>query len=243
MQPYAPLDVLKPLARDIWTVDGPAVRLYGLPFPTRMTVIRLASGALMLHSPTRPTEPLVQAVCALGRVEHLIAPNWIHYVSIGAWHARFPEALAWSAPGVRERAAAHRVQIGWNRELGPVPPPDWAGEVDQMLVEGSKVHREVVFLHRASATLILTDLIENFDPAGLAWWARPLLRLAGVVAPDGRAPLDMRMTFRRGMPQVRDAVQRMIAWAPRHIVLAHGRLPQGDAVAELKRSFAWALNG
>lgn len=36
-----------------------------------------------------------------------------------------------------------------------------------MIVRGSSVHREAVFFHRASRTLILTDLIENFEPAKL----------------------------------------------------------------------------
>ena len=40
--PYAPLNALKPIARDVWIVDGPEIRFgylgLKLPFPTRMTV-------------------------------------------------------------------------------------------------------------------------------------------------------------------------------------------------------------
>ena len=53
---YDPLGVLKPVAENIWIVDGPEIRfryaLLRIPFPTRMTVVRLPDGGLWLHSPT-----------------------------------------------------------------------------------------------------------------------------------------------------------------------------------------------
>ena len=40
--PYAPLDIPKEVARDIWVVDGPEIRFgppgFKFPHPTRMTV-------------------------------------------------------------------------------------------------------------------------------------------------------------------------------------------------------------
>ena len=41
---YEPLYTLKPVAPDVWIADGGWIRFYGLPFPTRMTVVRLACG-------------------------------------------------------------------------------------------------------------------------------------------------------------------------------------------------------
>jgi hypothetical protein len=37
---YPPLDTLKPVAPDVWIVDGPLIR-FGVQFPTRMTIIRI----------------------------------------------------------------------------------------------------------------------------------------------------------------------------------------------------------
>ena len=52
---YPPLNTLKPVADAVWIVDGPMIRFdvlgLRLPFPTRMTLIRLAGG-LFVHSPT-----------------------------------------------------------------------------------------------------------------------------------------------------------------------------------------------
>ncbi|WP_298493788.1 DUF4336 domain-containing protein [uncultured Maritimibacter sp.] len=238
---YEPLDRLKPVAHDIWIIDGPAIRFYGMPFSTRATVVRLASGALWVHSPTKMSEPLRSEVEALGPVAHLVAPNWIHYAYVQDWANLWPEARTWAAPGVAERAAKHGVPGDFEQTLRQEPPPDWAGEIDQMIVRGSDIHREAVFFHCASRTLILTDLIENFERENLPWWMRLVTPLVGVVDPDGRMPRDMRLTFRKGRDLLRADVERMIGWNPEAVILAHGRWYVQDGVKELRRAFRWVL--
>jgi hypothetical protein len=56
---YAPTNTLKPVADNVWIVDGATIR-FGMPwpkmpFPTRMTIVRLDGGALFIHSPTALT--------------------------------------------------------------------------------------------------------------------------------------------------------------------------------------------
>ncbi len=241
MTGYEPLNTLKPVAPDLWLIDGPAIRFYGMPFSTRATVVRLRDGGLWVHSPTLMTEELRAELQALGPVRHLIAPNWIHYAYIGQWQVAFPGALTWAAPGVRDRAARRGMEMHFDHDLGPEAPPDWAGQIDQLIVEGSEVHREAVFFHRASRTLILTDLIENFEPGKLPWWMRIAARLAGIRDPDGQMPRDMRMTFAGHRDQLRAAVERMIGWGPERVILAHGRWYECGGVAELRRAFRFVL--
>lgn len=166
MASEAPL--LTPLAEDIWIVDGPTIDFYRIPFPTRMTVIRLANGELFLHSPINWTPELAAALEELGPIRHLVSPNWIHYAYIGDWAARYPEATSWASPGVRARAESRNVKITFDRDLAEAPAPEWAEDLDQLIVEGSKVHTEVVFFHKKSRTLVLTDLIENMARKGSA---------------------------------------------------------------------------
>ncbi|MEO8530015.1 MAG: DUF4336 domain-containing protein [Deltaproteobacteria bacterium] len=241
MTGYEPLQVLKPVAQDIWVVDGPKVSFYGMPFSTRMSVIRLPNGDLFLHSPIALTDDLAKAVTALGPVRHLVSPNWIHYAGMRDWQVVFPDAITWASPNVRERAAKHMPDLRFDRDLGEQAEADWANEIDQIIVHGSKVHVEVVFFHLASATLILTDLIENFEARNLPVWFRPLAWLAGVLDPNGHAPLDMRMTFRYGRDPLRAAVTQMLAWEPARVILAHGRWYDSNGIAELRRAFQWAL--
>lgn len=240
---YRPLDTPKPFARDVWIVDGPLIRMAvpggSMPFPTRMTVVRLADGTLWCHSPTAPHARLFAAIDALGPVRHLVSPNKLHYAHIAAWKRRYPQAVAWASPGVRERAAGQKMAVTFDAELGDAPPPDWSGTLDQLHFRGSRVLEEVVFLHRASATLILADLIENLEPPRLRPWMRLLARLGGVCDPDGKAPLDLRLTYLGHKRVARACLARMQAWQPQRIILAHGRCYHADAQAELRRAFRW----
>jgi hypothetical protein len=74
---YEPLNAYKPVAENIGVVDGPfeyltmaGVRL-PLPFTTRMTVVRLGSGELFLHSPIAYQAALAARLQALGTIRHL----------------------------------------------------------------------------------------------------------------------------------------------------------------------------
>lgn len=233
---YEPLNTPKPVAPDLWVIDGPAVRFHGLPFSTRATVIRLENGDLWVHSPTPRTDALRSELENLGPVRHLIAPNWSHYAHIAAWQVAWPGATAWAAPGVVARAAKQGLTLRFDHDLGEGAEEPWAGQIDQMIVGGSRLHREAVFFHRATETLVLTDLIENFETAKLPAWMRPLVWLAGLDAPRGRMPPDMYWSF-RDKARLADCVERMIAWAPRRVLLAHGRWFERDGVAELERAF------
>ncbi len=154
---YEPVNTLKPVADDVWIVDGPEIRMtypwlpfFKVPFPTRMTVVRLGDGGLWLHSPTPLTDALAAAVDSLGRVAHLVAPNLLHFWWIGDWKARYRQARAYAAPGVRAHAAQHF--SGFDEDLTDSPPQAWHGEFEQVLVPGSYM-TEAVFFHRASRTL------------------------------------------------------------------------------------------
>lgn len=234
---YAPLNTLKPLAPGLWLADGPLIRFYGMPFPTRMVVARVADG-LWLHSPIAWEDGLATELAAEGPVTHLIAPNPIHYAFLPGWAACHPDARVWAAPGVAGRAASHDVAFPEHTLLGNTPPAAWAAEIDQRLVPGHPFLHEAVFFHRASRTLIVTDLIENFEAKRLNWPMRLAARMAGILAPDGKTPLDARLNWHnRGA--ARAVIEEVIAWRPERIVMAHGAIIDKDAPAHLERAFGW----
>ncbi|MGH7024687.1 MAG: DUF4336 domain-containing protein [Caulobacteraceae bacterium] len=241
-RPYAPLDTPKAVAPEIWIVDGPEIR-FGVPgfklaHPTRMTVVRLPGGGLWLHSPTSPSEPLVRRVEQLGPVRCLIAPNNFHYSWVLDWKARFPEAGVWGPPGLPRPA---RRALSPLRSLGEVADPAWASTLDQFLVR-SNVLNEAVFFHRPTRTLVLTDLIENFESSRVRHpFVGRLLRWAGVADQDGRRPLDMSLAFLFRGRTLREALQRIIAWNPERVILAHGLWFSSGGADELRRVFRWAL--
>lgn len=239
--PYAPLNVLKPVAQNVWVVDGPEIRMtnfgLGVPFPTRMTVVRLADGGLWLHSPIAPDEQLAERLEAEGPVRWLIAPSTLHYWWMPDWSARFPAARVLGAPGL-SKAAKRPLRL--DGALGDIGGP-LEGEFGHVVVR-SAFFTEVDFFHWPSRTLILTDLIENFEPSRVrhpAW--RWILLQTGVADPDGKAPLDMQLSFIGRRAALRMAVERMIAWKPERIILAHGRWYSEHGVDELRRAFRWVL--
>ncbi len=242
METTSPRDdfALRPVGEDIWIADGPAIPAFGVPIPVRMTAVRLPDGGMWLHSPIEAKPALVRQVQEQGPIRFLVAPNLAHFSWLPQWKGQAAEAEAWAAPGVRGRARRQGKGVDWAGELGDEAPPGWAGAIDQHVVKGSPVLKEVAFLHRASRTLILTDLIENLEAEALPLWLRPAVRLGGVVAPDGKAPPHVRATF-LDRKALRASVESLIAWAPERVILAHGRWIERDGTAELRRRFAWAF--
>lgn len=241
-RPYEPLDTPKAVAQEIWIVDGPEIR-FGVPgfklaHPTRMTIVRLPGGGLWLHSPTAPSESLIRRVERLGPVLCLIAPNNFHYSWVRDWKVCFPNAEVWGPQGLPRQV---RRALSPLRPLGNAPDPSWASTLDQFQVRGN-LFNEAVFFHRATGTLILTDLIENFESSRVRQsFVRRLLLWAGVADQDGRRPLDMGLAFLFRRKTLRTAVQRIIAWNPQRVILAHGRWFPSDGANELRRVFRWAL--
>jgi hypothetical protein len=70
---------------------------------------------------------------------------------------------------------------------------------------------QVEFFHRASRTLILTDLIEAFEPQKLGLVMRWLAWLGAVQHPDGQMLRDMRLTLRKTKRELKSVVETMIA--------------------------------
>ena len=238
IETYTPIQALKPIADNIWLVDGPVIHFKSVPFPTRMTVIRLGSGELFIHSPVAPDETLLSEIDKLGPVRHLVSPNKIHYWWIGAWGERYPDAIKWASPGVRPSAQ----QQGWDfdRDLADTPEPAWSEDIDQLVVTGGRFFDEVVFFHRASRTLILADLIENFEgPKVRSPLLRLLLKLAGNLDPDGKLPIDLRLSYWGRHALLRRSIERMLEWRPDRVVLAHGRWYEKNGTDELRRAFRW----
>jgi len=241
---YPPLNTLKPVDEGIWIVDGPIIR-FGfpwpkMPFPTRMTIIRLDGGKLFIHSPTPLTDALKKQVDDIGAPAWIVGPNRIHYWWIPEWREAFPEAEVYLAPRIREQAGK-RIDFPASELAGEEGYP-WDASIRTLPVQG-RFMTEVVFFHRESKTLILTDLIENFEAKKLPGPVMRFLTWIGSVQhPDGQTPRDLRLTFLPYKDKLKEAVQRMIAWEPERIIVAHGRWYDSNGAAELRRAFRWLID-
>ena len=214
------------------------MRLAGTRFDARMSVIRLASGHLLLHSPCNITAAIAKQIAALGPVAHIVAPGNFHHMFVATAQAAFPAARTWICPGVEKRQPG----LKFDGRLGDTAPPNWAGEIDQVLVQGTRIMREVAMFHRASRTLILVDLIENFTDAtpgiggALKFWFKTVLRMWDNPRP---AP-EYRMGW-RDRAAAAQSLRRILAWDFERIVLSHGDLIEHDAHAVAARAWAGVL--
>lgn len=244
---YEPINVYKPVAPDIGIVDGPfeyltvvGVRL-PLPFTTRMTIVRLANGDLFLHSPIELNDRLATELQALGTIRHLVSPNQFHYAHIGEWAKAFPQAIAWASPRVRQRARARHIDIDFTRDLDAAPPEEWRREIDQTLFPGG-YFKELIFFHKASRTLILTDTIINLELDKITEPWRTATKLSGMYHPYGQIFFGMRLPLLLQRRKARAALGKIHSWQPQRILLSHGRWFDPPAGEVIRRVFGEPTN-
>lgn len=224
---------MRKLAENIWIFDGDPVSFLACPFTTRMTVIRLSSGDLWIHSPIKLTIKLQQIIQSIGFVKYIIAPNHLHHLFIADWHNAFPKSNLFGTSEVIKK----RQDIEFNFSLNDQHDWPWRSEITQVLVSGSKLMQEAVFFHKPSNVLILTDFIENFPRSNFNWWQRILASIAGIVAPNGKTPLDWRISFNKR--QLRTHLVEIKSWSPEIIVMAHGDIVDVNGADFLEESFSW----
>lgn len=186
----------------------------GVAMPLRTVVIELPSGELWVHAPGVLPESLREWLEGRGPVAHLVMPQAPDLPQLHDWQAAYPAARVWRGAEVKTAA--------WVRHITP------------LVLDGAQ--SEVVFLHQASKSAILSRLIIAVDTAPLPVWARPLIWLAGIDDSDGKPPMGLAQRL-GGRKSVGDLVEQMLDWAPERLILTHGRCYTRDASGELKRAF------
>jgi hypothetical protein len=222
---------LRPLAPELWVADRP------LPLPvgdigTRMTVIRLGDGGLFLHSPVRLDATTRTALAALGPVRAVVAPNKVHHLFAGDYAAAYPEARLYAAPGLPEK----RPDLPFHETLADQTPLAWHLEIEQHVFRGIPWINEVVFFHRATRTLLLTDLAFNVGDSGRGR-ARLFYWLTGVAGRFG--PTRILRALLRDRHTARTSVETILAWDFDRVVVAHGAVLESGGREAVRAAFAF----
>jgi Domain of unknown function (DUF4336) len=233
MSPMIGPSPMRALAPGLWVVDRPQ-RFYGLAVGTRMTVIRLADGNLLLHSPIALDEGVRRELDASGRVRFVVAPNRVHHLYAGDVARSYPEARVWIGPGLETK----RSDLEFVAVLDDEAPAEWRGQVDQVFFRGRPYENEVVFFHRASHTLVMCDLAFNFGPsAPLA--TRIWMRLISSYGKFGPSKLDPLLI--RNRVAARQSLRKILAWDFDRVIVAHGDVLASGGHALLREGYAWLL--
>ena len=227
---------MQAFAQNVSIVDGPHVRDFGVLFPTRMIVVKLANGSLWVNSPVSVPFDTLKRITELGPVSYLVAATLRHVWRLEAWHTLFPEAQLWVprfTPFTLKKG-----HLPFTGILRDAPYHDWADDFDQLAFKGNPLIEEVLFFHKASRTVILDDLIQNHPLVK----GKPLhnapFKLAGVAYPHGGVPLDIRLSFtHRNL--ARRSLEKLLSWDFDKLIIGHGVCIEKDAKPFVEQVFHW----
>ncbi|OGA96169.1 MAG: hypothetical protein A3E79_15690 [Burkholderiales bacterium RIFCSPHIGHO2_12_FULL_61_11] len=220
--------MLNSIAENIWHAQH-VFKVHGVPISSRMTLVRLPSGVLWVHSPIPVSDQTRGEIDALGPVKFIIAPSKSHHLFAGHFAEKFPSATLYGAPGLAEK----RPDLANMQPLRP-EPGEWSPELEFHLFGGIPFANETVWFHAPSRTLILTDLCQWWQ-GELPWQASLLNSLAGV-----RQKFDVPRTVRamlRDKGAAAASAKRIMEWPFQRIVMAHNTIIESDARAQLELAF------
>jgi hypothetical protein len=222
---YAPGPVL--LGDRLWALDRRVRFPGGARLPIRSSVVALGDGSLVLISaPPALDDATVHALNAIGPVRAIVAPNTFHYLFVPESRARFPDAALYAAPGLAERIDFKSGASALDGDTNP-----WAGELEVAVLRGSPRSAEVIFLHRASRSLIITDALFNLAPMP-RWRDRMTWRVGGI--PRGLGPArTSRKLLLCDPASVAECIRTIGSWPVERLVVAHGENVEDDAGAKV----------
>lgn len=225
--------MLEKLAENLWVVNRP-LKLAGLPLGTRMTVLRLADGGLLLHSPTQLDDETRIGLDQLGPVRYVVAPNSVHHLFVQPYQDQYHDAEFWTVPEVVEKNPSLRSP----HLLTEGTPVNWALELHTETIAGASKFHEVVFFHKPSQTLIVTDLLFNLKPPpGIFKWA--LYKFMKISSPVGVSRYG-RLTFGNGS-EFKTAIHKILEWDIERIIMCHGEIVDENAKEALRAGFQYLL--
>lgn len=148
---------MQELAHNLWIKTYP-LHVLGENHGRVVTLIRLNSGELIIHSTAPFTTEDVAKIKSLGRPTWLVEAMLLHDTYSREGQESFP-----FIPYLAPEGFSDLVHLP-TRPLLPAPSA-WKGQVEVLLIDGMPKILEHVFLHVSSKTLIVGDLVFHFEPA------------------------------------------------------------------------------
>jgi hypothetical protein len=206
--PHRPLEKLEP---NLWRVEGD---LPGGNGTRVMTLIKLASGGVVVHNAIALEDALMKEIEAWGTPELLVVPNGFHRLDAKVFKDRYPEVKV-----VAPKAAVKKV--------GQVVPVD--GSIDEAPkddtvrmshLEGTKDHEAVVEVRSGpTTTLVFNDVINNLPKMGGM--------MGFMLAPTGRVavPRIFRWFFIKDRPKFTAHIGRLAEHTElKRVIVSHGEM-------------------
>ena len=228
---------MEELVKDCIWINSAPLKYYGLNIGTKMTIVKLNDSNLFLHSPTKLTKELKNELDKIGKVRFLIAPNKLHHLHIKDYADIYNESKAFGVKELKEK----RKDIDFAGFLDTKPQLEWEKEIDQTVFEGSVFSNEVIFFHKDSKTLIVTDLLEQYDKNGHFKGLKEKIaaKFLGIYKTPA-LPIDEKL-FILNKKLAKKAIEKILTWDFNKIIMAHGPLVKDNAKDVFYNAFRWLL--
>ena len=205
---------MEQVAENLWVLRYPQ-RLLGVAIGRTVTIIRLTSGKLVVHS-SAPFSP--EEVSAIGNRG---VPGWL--VDVSLFHDSFARDGSAAFPHLPYLAPEGFSKVsGVETEQLSSPPAEWRTELQVLELAGMPKVREHAMFHTPSRTLIVADLLFNFGDGESAWtrfFARHVMRLNKLV---GMSPFFRMMI--RDRDAFRQSLDAIMAWDFDRVIVGHGEI-------------------
>ena len=221
--------MLTKITDGIWGYEQDLRLPLDMRLPSRTTIVRLADGGLVMHSPLGFDEETAKAVDDLGEVKTIIAPSCIHYLFLAAATKRWPKARVLGAPGLEKKPAVKGVAFDVLPHDGVVD-----GLGDDLVVrriDGVPYITEHVFLHRPSGSVVVTDLVFNLHRCS-SWGMRMYLRCMGAWEKTAQSAIWRLLT--KDKPAAAESARAVLGWDFERLIVAHGDVVTENAHATLE---------
>lgn len=221
--------MFREITPDLFAVEQ-SFAMLGLDLGARMTIVRRAGGDLWVYAPFHLEADEETALKNAGHVGQVVVPNIAHTTQVGQFSRRFPDATVYALPEAEKRLG------GVPHETLETLPPDWSGDFDGLLFDGARGLREWVFLHRASRTLILTDL--SFDlPKPKTPLGRIVARADDVGRGFGPSRVERAAMLLGDKKRQRAQLETMLGWDFERILPGHGFVIERGGKEKLREAF------
>lgn len=217
---------MKQIAPGLWILRYP-LKVLGTDHGRTVSVLRLSSGKLIIHSMAPFTAQDIAAIREVGAPAWLVEAMLLHDTYAAEGPAHFPGLPLLGPPGFAE-IVKFPVQ-----PLVPAPG-EWDGEVKVLRLQGVPKLEEHLFLHIPSRTLIVADLIFNFRSDETGWNRFFHRHIAGFHRYPGMSRIFR--LFVTDKDAFRLSLEEVMTWDFDRIIPGHGELIESGGKELLRRA-------
>ena len=159
----------------------------------------------------------------------IVASNNAHNLFFTEWSEAYPAAGRYVSRGIPEKLP----DLSKYQFINEVAEPLWSDDLDFAVMTGVPLFDECVFLHRASRSLIVTDLVQNYQGQAANGLAERIMRNL-VLKPLGWRDICLAPPLRfefvvEDRSALNNFLSRLQEWPFGRIVVTHGDVIEDQA--------------